>query len=91
MSKYRKREVTSMKKKLLIGLAVLVLIVLLFPIKLQYSDGGSVAYQSLVGIYRVTDWHQMLSLDQGEGYKEGISVEIFGAEIYNNTYSNLVD
>ena len=76
-----------MKKKILIGAAILILVVLLFPIKLQYKDGGSVAYQSVVGIYRVTDWHQMLSLEEGEGYKEGISVEIFGAEVYNNTYS----
>ena len=76
-----------MKKKILIGAAILILVVLLFPIKLQYKDGGSVAYQSIVGIYRVTDWHQMLPLEEGEGYKEGISVEIFGAEVYNNTYS----
>ena len=76
-----------MKQKILIGAAILILVVLLFPIKLQYKDGGSVAYQSIVGIYRVTDWHQMLPLEEGEGYKEGISVEIFGAEIYKNTYN----
>ena len=75
-----------MKKKILIGAALLILVVLLFPIKLQYKDGGSVAYQSIVGIYRVTDWHQMLPLEEGEGYKEGISVEILGLDIYNNTY-----
>ena len=77
-----------MKKKILIGLAVLILIVLLFPIKLQYKDGGSVAYQSIVGIYRVTDWHQMLPIEKGEPErnKEGLSVELFGAEVYNNTY-----
>ena len=76
-----------MKKKILIGVAILILIVLLFPIRLQYKDGGSVAYQSVVGIYRVTDWHQMLPLEEeGEGYKEGISVEILGLDIYNNTY-----
>lgn len=79
-----------MKKKILIVLLVLVLIVLLFPVKLQHKDGGSVAYQSLVGIYRVTDWHQMLPLDETECYKEGISVELFGMEVYNNTYSTRV-
>ena len=76
-----------MKKKILIGTAILILVALLFPIRMRYLDGGSVAYQSILGIYRVTDWHQMLPLEEGEGYKEGISVEIFGAEVYNNTYS----
>lgn len=76
-----------MKKKLLIGVLVLILIILLFPIKMQYKDGGSVAYQSLVGIYRVTNWHQMLPITAGEKgkYKKGLSVEIFGLEIYDNT------
>lgn len=80
-----------MKKKILIGLVILILIALLFPIRMRYLDGGSVAYQSLVGIYRVTDWHQMLPLEEGEGYKEGITVELFGMSIYNNTYNSLVD
>ena len=78
-----------MKKKVLIGLATLILIILLFPIRLQYKDGGSVAYQSLVGIYRVTDWHQMLPLDGGNEvlYKDGLTVELFGREVYNNMLS----
>ena len=75
-----------MKKKILIGAFLLVLIVLLFPIRLQYKDGGSVAYQSLVGIYRVTDWHQMLPLEDGEGYKEGITVELFGLDVYSSAH-----
>ncbi len=75
-----------MKKKLLVGVLVLMLIVLLFPIRLQYKDGGSAAYQSLVGVYRVTDWHQMMPTGDGEplNYKEGLSIEIFGREVYNN-------
>ena len=78
-----------MKKKLLVGVLVLILIVLLVPIRLQYKDGGSVAYQSMVGIYRVTDWHQMMPSGEGERlkYKEGLSIEIFGREVYNNTLS----
>ena len=78
-----------MKKILLIGFIILILVVLLFPVKLQYKDGGSVAYQSVVGLYRVTDWHQMLPTEEGKPmkYKEGLSVEIFGREVYNNMLS----
>ena len=78
-----------MKKILLIGVIILILVVLLFPVQLQYKDGGSVAYQSVVGIYRVTDWHQKLPAEEGEPmkYKEGLSVEIFGREVYNNMLS----
>ena len=78
-----------MKKKILIGLLVLILIVLLFPVRMQYKDGGSVAYQSLVGIYRVVDWHMMLSPaeDGTARYRDGLSIEIFGREIYNNMLS----
>ena len=78
-----------MKKKLLIGLVAVILIILLFPIKLQYNDGGSVAYQSIAGIYRVTDWHKMLPTEEGEPmkYKAGLSIEIFGREVYNNMIS----
>lgn len=78
-----------MKKAIWICLAIVVLIILLFPIRLQYKDGGSVSYQSIAGIYRVTDWHQMLPTEEGEPmkYKEGLSIEIFGREIYNNMLS----
>ena len=78
-----------MKKTVRIGLVILVLILLLFPIKMQYKDGGSVAYQSIVGIYRVTDWHRILPVEEGapERYKDGLSVEIFGREVYNNMLS----
>lgn len=78
-----------MKRKIITVLLVLLLLITLFPLKLQLKDGGSIVYQSLVGAYRVTNWHQMLPITEGEGekYKEGISVEIFGCEIYNNTLS----
>ena len=62
---------------------------MLFPIKMHLLDGGSVVYQSVVGLYRVTDWHQMLPTEKGDPikYKEGLSVEIFGREVYNNMLS----
>ena len=76
-----------MKKKLLISLLVLILLIMLFPVKMHLKDGGSVIYQSPLRLYRVTNWHQMLPLNDGEEmrYKEGLSIEIFGQEIYNNT------
>lgn len=78
-----------MKKIVTTILLVLILIIALFPIKMHYKDGGSVAYQSLIGIYRVVDWHMTLSPaeDGVERYRDGLSIEIFGQEIFNNMLS----
>lgn len=44
-----------MKKKIVI--VILVLIVLLFPIRTQYKDGGTIEYKAL--LYRVIKWHNL--------------------------------
>ena len=56
---------------------VLLLVVYLFPTKGYIKDGGSVCYSSL--IYDVYDYHSFDGL-------RGISVEIFGKQIYDGTY-----
>ena len=56
---------------------VLVLAVYLFPTKGYIKDGGSVCYSSL--IYDIYDYHSFDGL-------RGISVEIFGKQIYDGTY-----
>ena len=56
---------------------VLLLVVYLFPTKGYIKDGGSVCYSSL--IYDIYDYHSFDGL-------RGISVEIFGKQIYDGTY-----
>ena len=60
-------------KKILIIL-IIILVVLLFPIKLQYKDGGTVEYKSLT--YKIIKWHRLDDYYEC-GYKTGIEVHFF--------------
>ena len=71
-----------MKKKLKYRCVIfLSLLILLFPIKLQYKDGGSIEYRAI--LYRVIKVHRIDSQQEGN-YIEGIVVKVLGFEIYNN-------
>ena len=72
-----------MKKKriLLIVIIIIALIILLVPIPRYLNDGGSVEYRAL--LYKITDYHQIAPV--GSDYIEGIGIEIFGIEVFNNT------
>lgn len=73
------------KKKIKIIVCILAAVVLLVPIPRHYKDGGTVAYQALA--YSVYDVHSLnpdLEAMQERPYVEGIIVEIFGIEIFNN-------
>lgn len=73
----------STKKKVLIAAGV-VAAILLFPVPVQYLDGGSVTYKAI--LYSVTDWHEMTDLnsDGKTTYVEGLSIEILGIEVFDN-------
>lgn len=77
-----------MKKKIIIISIVIILSVLLFPIRNQLKDGGTVEYQALV--YKVSKVKRLISIEEMEQegkikeYDQGIIVEILGFEIYNN-------
>ena len=61
-----------MKKKLKYRCVIfLSLLILLFPIKLQYKDGGSIEYRAI--LYRVIKVHRIDSHKEGY-YIEGIVV-----------------
>lgn len=78
-----------MKKKILIIIGVIALILLLIPVPIKLKDGGSVEYTAV--LYQVTDVKK-LNIDSKTGYEEGIIVEIFGIEVFNNvSYDVLVD
>lgn len=71
-------------KKAIIIILILVALVLLFPIRGQFKDGGSVEYRAI--LYTVYDVHSgYCGPDTGMHYVEGTIVEILGYQVYNNT------
>ena len=70
-----------MKKKIIIVVIVIALLVLLFPIRLQLNDGGSVEYKAL--LYSITKVHR-LNTESTTGYEEGIEIKTLGMKIYDN-------
>ena len=72
-----------MKKKVMIGICVLLVIVLLVPIPMRLKDGGTVVYHAV--LYQVEDVHRLAAVDTAEDeYLEGMIVRILGMEVYNN-------
>lgn len=74
-----------MKKKVIIAIVIVALIILLFPIRMQLRDGGTVEYKAL--LYKVSKVHSLTSIEEmenGKQYNEGIIIKILGFEIYNN-------
>lgn len=77
-----------MKKKVIIISIAIISLVLLFPIRNQLKDGGTVEYKALV--YKVSKVKKLISKEEMERegkvkeYDHGIIIEILGFEIYNN-------
>ena len=72
-----------MKKKVMIGICVLLAIVLLVPIPMRLKDGGTVVYHAV--LYQVEDVHRLGAVDTTEDeYLEGMIVRILGMEVYNS-------
>lgn len=67
-----------MKKKVIIISVAIILLVLLFPIRNQVRDGGTVEYKALA--YKVSKIHKRSETE----HQDGIVVKIFGKEIFNN-------
>lgn len=84
-----------MKKKtktaVIIGVCTVILCILLVPVRLQYKDGGTMVYRSLVGLYEVTDWNQMgMMVENIETRKTGITVKVFGRTVFDNSKTQMV-
>ena len=74
-----------MKKKAILIMAVLLAIVLFFPIPLRLRDGGTVQYKAI--LYTVSDVHSLATIEEqeaGKEFNEGIIIELLGFEIFNN-------
>jgi len=85
-----------MKKKLFIIIpAVVVFLILCFPMPYGIDDGGSVEYRAI--LYSVKKCHSMWTnskeydgylpdVEEGaDGYITGLEIRILGIEVYNNT------
>lgn len=72
-----------MKKKVIIGICILLAIVLLTPIPITLKDGGTIIYTAI--LYQVEKVHSIVITETDKvGYIEGTIVKILGIEIYNN-------
>lgn len=72
-----------MKKKVIIGICILLAIVLLIPIPMHLKDGGTVVYNAI--LYRVEKVHRIDTVSSEKiNYLEGTIVKIFGIEVYND-------
>ncbi len=77
-----------MRKKIIILVVVLLLVILLFPIRTQLKDGGTVQYKSI--IYNISKVHKLITIEEMEQegkikeYDDGIIIELLGFEIFNN-------
>ncbi|MBE6699611.1 MAG: hypothetical protein E7584_05180 [Ruminococcaceae bacterium] len=71
-------------KKVIAVICVLVALVLLFPMRSQAKDGGSVRYKAV--FYTVYKVHSLYGGSDTEAhYVEGTIIEILGYQVYNNT------
>lgn len=77
-----------MKKKVAIVLIVALLLILLFPVRLQLKDGGTVEYKAI--LYKISKVSKLISIEEMEAegkikeYDKGIIIEVLGFEIFNN-------
>lgn len=70
------------KKTALIVICVILALILLIPIPLAVTDGGSTVYHAI--LYSVTDVHRLAPVGAEKEFEEGIIVEILGFEVFNN-------
>lgn len=77
-----------MRKKVVAIVTALTLVILLFPIRMNLKDGGSVQYKSLT--YSITKVHSLISeeeaIKQGKvkPYDDGFVVRILGIKVFDN-------
>ena len=74
-----------MKKKVIIISVVIILLILLFPIRNQLKDGGTVEWASLT--YKISKVHRLNSKSK-TGYDDGIVIEVLGVKVYDSVVVN---
>ena len=77
-------------KKAIIIVLILVTLILLFPIRQQAKDGGSVLYNAILyDVYKVHSLYGGPDTGTHYDYVEGVIVEILGYQVYNNTIPHI--
>lgn len=74
-----------MKKKIIITAIIIITFVLLFPMKSQLKDGGTVEYRAL--LYKISKVHRLVlreDMEKKKQYDDGMIIEILGVEVFNN-------
>ena len=74
-----------MKRKLIVILFI-VLFILLFPFQIKMKDGGTKAYRA--ALYTVYDVRRIVAPEDettDNEFIEGVIIEVFGIEVFNNT------
>jgi hypothetical protein len=64
-------------------IALIVFAVIMFPVRNELNDGGTVRYEAVSHIYAVDDLHRMT--DEEGVYTVGTVIYIYGNEVYNNS------
>ena len=79
-----------MKRKVSVGMCLLLAVCLLFPFPRYLRDGGTVIYDA--ALYQVTDFHKLNphydSSSDSTPYIEGIVVTVLGIDVYSNLSSD---
>lgn len=71
-----------MKKKIvIIGITVVVFVILVFPIKVQYKEGGTIMYNSLT--YKIIVWNALMGENE---IKTGTEVHLFPNNFHDYAY-----
>lgn len=76
------------KKKIFIFIGAILFLILVFPVRIVYQDGGSVKYKALV--YSVTKHHKIAFETEG-GYKTGLTIQVLGHTIYEKINNPLME
>lgn len=82
-----------MKKKIIFGIIIAILLALLVPIPIKLRDGGTIEYTAI--LYKISKVHSLKSIEEqektGEMYNEGTIIKILGFEIYNNVFNGQIE
>lgn len=78
-----------MKKKILIGLLIIIILGLFIPVKFRLLDGGTIEYKAI--LYKVSKVNKIINKNDMIGYAKGIEVEVFGKKIYDTVREYMVN
>ncbi len=77
-------------KKIGITVGIIILLILFFPIRYVYKDGGSIRYKAL--LYEVTKHHKIIPCNCATPkYETGITIKLLNKTVYENITNPLIN